>query len=337
MSPAVVAPALDPALPTLERALDPAAVTRALAASKHFRDTPVEVLDARLRRHKPGKRAVLDYTLGVVRPGGGVETIPVIAKMRAGRPPRTAFQRAKAVWAHGFHSDSVDGISVPEPLGTVPDLGVWLQRRVDGEPATARLTTGNGAALARRIADAAVKLHRAGVPTERIHTAADELAILVRVLSPLTDTRPDLAAGIRALLSLCARVTASLADDGTGIHRDFYADQVIVDGERIHLIDFDLYCHGPAALDVGNFAGHLAEQAVREPGHADALVSAEQALEDRYVHHAGASTRADVRAYAALTLARHVYLSTVIPGRLATTGVVLSAALARTKAVVDGR
>ena len=87
----------------------------------------------------------------------------------------------------------------------------------------------------------------------------------------------------------------------------------------------------------GNFAGHLAEHALRTPAHRDALDRAERSLEDQYVCHAGAASRRQVRAYTALTLARHVYLSTVVPGREATTTTVLAAALARAEALLDGR
>lgn len=329
--------AADPALPMLEAALDASSAGQAIAASKHYRHRRVEVLEVRLRRHKPGKRAVIDYTLAVTTPGIGTETVPVIAKMRARRAPRTAYQRAKAVWARGFQADSADGISVPEPLGTVPALGLWLQRRVAGLVATDLLPGRDGEALARRVADAAVKLHLAGVPAERRHGATDEMAILHRVLSAVAAARADLTPGIHALLAACDRVARTLDGPSTGIHRDFYADQIIVSGERLHLLDFDLYCEGHAALDAGNFAGHLAEHALRTPAHRDALDRAERSLEDQYMRHAGAASRRQVRAYAALTLARHVYLSTVVPGREATTTTVLAAALARAEALLDGR
>jgi aminoglycoside phosphotransferase (APT) family kinase protein len=101
-----------------------------------------------------------------------------------------------------------------------------------------------------------------------------------------------------------------------GIHRDFYSAQVIVDGSRLWLIDFDLYCLGDPGLDVGNFLGHVTEQALRERGNANALVHVEHALEERFVELSGEGVRASVRAYTTLTLARHIYLSTRFPERL---------------------
>lgn len=335
MTSATASATFDPALPLLATALDPTQATTAIASSKHFRGAAVQVETVELRRLKPGKRAVLDYTLAITWPDGRSETLAAIGKMRAGRPPRTAYQRAKAVWTSGFDSFSADGISVPEPLGTVPALGLWLQRRVEGRLATDLLAAPEGAAVAQRIADAAVKLHRAGVPAERTHSAADELAILVRVLGDVAARRPDLSAHLRRLLDASARLAGTLDEPSTGIHRDFYADQVIVNGPRLYLLDFDLYCQGHAALDLGNFAGHLAEHAVRVPALRTPLAAAEAALEARYVAHAGEPARQPMRIYAALTLARHVYLSTTVAGRAETTAAVLAEAEARMETLFD--
>ena len=104
-----------------------------------------------------------------------------------------------------------------------------------------------------------------------------------------------------------------------GIHRDYYSAQVIVDGTRLCLIDFDLFCWGDAGLDIGNFIGHMIEGGVREPVLATAQATAAQALEERFVELTGAAVRASVRAYTTLTLVRHVYLSTQFPERAHTT------------------
>ncbi len=329
--------ATDAALPLLADALTPDAATAAIATAKHFAGARVRVTRAALVRHKPGRRAVIDYTLDITWPDGCAEELAAIGKMRASRPPRTAFRLLRALWRHGFASDSADGISVPEPLGTVPALGLWLQRRVPGTLATTLLTTTAAAPLARRIAEAAHKLHHAGVQPEKSHGPAEELAILERVLAEVRVTRPDMRSALDHLVACGRRLVGTLDGPATGIHRDFYADQIVVDGTRLHLLDFDLYCAGDAALDVGNFAGHLLEQRLREPEHAPALTCAHEALDTHYVRLAGAGARHPLRAYTALTLARHVYLSTVIPGRAAVTGAVLDQTLTCMEALLDGR
>lgn len=328
--------AVDPALPALDAALDPEASARAFESTKRYAGARVRVQRAALVRHKPGRRAVIAYDYVVTWPDGRAEAVEAVGKMRAARPPRSAYNLLRQLWKSGFDASSADGISVPEPLAKVPALGLWLQRRVPGVLATTLLTTPAGTPLARRIADAAHKVHMAGVAPERAHGPQEELAVLHRLFGEVGLRDPRWQRPLATLLDRCRRAAAGLTGPSTGIHRDFYADQVIVDGTRLHLLDFDLYCRGHAALDIGNFAGHLVEQALREPQHALALALAGDALEARHFAHAGAEADRPVRIYVALTLARHVALSTVLPGRAHTTASVLDAAMARLEAIADG-
>lgn len=326
----------DAALPALDAALDPEAAGRAFESSKRYAGAQVRVQRASLLRHKPGRRAVIAYDYAVSWPDGRTEAIAAVGKMRAARPPRTAYTLLRRLWQHGFDADSPDGISVPQPLAKVPALDLWLQRRVPGVVATSLLTTPAGVPLARRVVDAAHKLHRAGVAPERAHGPREELAVLDRLFDEVGQRETRLKAPLRALLDRCRRVAAELAGPATGIHRDFYADQIIVDGTRLFLLDFDLYCHGHAALDLGNFAGHLVEQALREPANAPALTAARDALEARHLADTGADGERPLRIYTALTVARHVALSTRLPGRAHTTAAVLDAAMGRLEALLDG-
>ena len=216
-----------------------------------------------------------------------------------------------------------DRISVPEPIGVIADFQMWFQRKVagitaedffSGPPASEGMTS--GIELAGRIAAAIHKLHHAGMPAEKPHTMEDELRILRECFAKVVAVKPAWTGRLAKLLVACEKLGASVvAPKLCGIHRDFYAAQVIVDGDRIWLIDFDLYCLGDPGLDAGNFIGHLTEQALRERGEATALVDVEQALEDRFVELSGEGVRASVRAYTALTLARHIFLSTRFPER----------------------
>jgi aminoglycoside phosphotransferase (APT) family kinase protein len=150
---------------------------------------------------------------------------------------------------------------------------------------------------------------------------ADELRILHERLPLVTREQPRWAGRIERLLKACDRLGAATPEPVMcGIHRDFYADQVIVDGARLHLIDFDLYCEGDPALDVGNFLGHLTEQSLRAFGDPEALASVEEAMEERFVELSGEAARCRVGVYKTLTLVRHVHLSTLFPERRPFTG-----------------
>ena len=72
-----------------------------------------------------------------------------------------------------------------------------------------------------------------------------------------------------------------------GIHRDFYPDQVLIDGDHLYVIDFDLYCMGDPALDIGNFMGHIIEHSLRILGYPAALKEVENAMEERFMELSG--------------------------------------------------
>ena len=311
--------AADPALPTVALALDRttacAAFKRGLARLAGPRGI-VRVKGIKVTRHKPGKRAVIEYEVRVDREGGEREWVTLIGKIRAKRYGNEACRLQELVWDAGFQSDSADGVSVPEPIGVLPELRIWLQRKVPGEVAGGAFVGSGGLALARTVAFGIHKLHRAGVPTDRAHTMEDELRILHDCLGKVIAAQPALKPGLKKILTACDRLGASVPEPkACGIHRDFYPAQVIVDGARLNLIDFDLYCLGDPALDVGNFIGHMIEESLRTRGSATALHEYEQALEDRFVELSGEATRPAVRAYTTLTLVRHIYLSTLFPER----------------------
>jgi hypothetical protein len=295
----------DPALPTVARTLVPAVAERELRRTVPEAGA-LEVDAIRVVHHKPGRRCLIEYD--VRTPADGAVTL--IGKVRRQRTGEIDFGLTRALWEAGFDGRSADGVSVPEPLGVSLELQMWLQRKVPGPPATALLDGPGGVALAGRIAEAARKVHVAGVAPWRVHGMADELRVLHDVLGRLAAARPAWALRIARLLAACERLGASVPEPRPcGVHRDFYGEQVLVDGDRLWLIDFDLYCLGDPALDAGNFIGHITEQALREHGDAAALADREAALEERFAALAGDEVRARVRAYVTLTLARHVCLS----------------------------
>ena len=314
----------DPAMSTLAAALDPAEVRRRFRGRLRRltgENGLTHLRTIRVTRYKPGRRCVIEYELEVERPDAGPEIVTLIGKVRRLRSGKSGYRLLSALWEAGFAADSADGITVAEPIGAVPEFRMWLQRKVQGQVATDLLAEPGGEDLASRIAEAAHKVHRAGVLAKRRHTMHDELRILHERLPSVARSEPQWAGRIERLLDACDRLGAgTLKPEPCGIHRDFYADQVIVAGPRLCLIDFDLYCEGDPALDIGNFLGHIREQSLRSLRDPEALADLEVVMEERFVELAGEETRPAVRAYKLLTLARHVHLSTLFPERRPFTG-----------------
>lgn len=306
--------ASDPELPTARLALDTEQVGHEFKRGLPRLATEqgqVLVKSIRVIRHKPGKRCVIEYDVRVERPDAPRKKTTLIGKLRARRFGHEGYRLQDAIWSAGFQKTSADEISVPQPVGFIPKLQMWLQMKVPGTLATELLTQPEGIALARRIAEAIHKLHRANVPSDRKHTMDDELRILREHLPFVAEGRTNLAKRIDRVLESCDHLGARVPQPKVcGIHRDFYPAQVIVHRERLFLLDFDLYCQGDPALDVGNFLGHVTEQSLRCFGDPSALADREKALKDRFVELTSESARFAVDAYTTLTLVRHIYLST---------------------------
>jgi hypothetical protein len=300
--------AADPKMPFVARAIDPLNVHQQLTSQICSK---INLCAIRVIRYKPGRRCLIKYDLEIKNPEASSQVITLIGKVRAKGTDINSYQLQQSLWNTGFSDDSEDGISVPEPMGIVPEFQMWLQRKVPGEIATNLLAKPNGIALAKRIAEASHKLHQANIPPKRRHTMADELRILHERLPMVAQLYPHLQKRLERVLEACENLGVATPEPQLlGIHRDFYPDQVIVDGNRLYLLDLDLYCEGNPGLDIGNFIGHITEQSLRTLGSPDALAEQEIALEEHFVKLSGEATRAAVHSYTTLTLVRHIYIST---------------------------
>jgi hypothetical protein len=243
----------DPALSFLAEALDPVkAGERLRACLLPARGWDPVLVGIRVTRLKAGRRAVVEYDLRIDGGSPPSGRITLLGKVRAKGIRRESFRVPSDLVKAGFGPDSGDGISVPEPVGIIPEFRMWLQRKVPGVPAPRLLSGTGGPAIAARIAEAIHKVHQAGVPASRRHTMRDEIAILRDRLGSVALAHPAWKARLARLLSSCERIGAALPEpEVKGIHRDFHPDQVIVDGERLFLVDFDDYCEG----DPGSMRG----------------------------------------------------------------------------------
>lgn len=301
----------DPAMPFLADAVDPARAGPALRRALPEKDFWLR--KTALLRHKPGRRALVSYELAL-EDGG---TLTVLGKARAKGLDEKSYRVQKALWE--------EEQPVPEPLGIVPEFHLWLQRKVAGVPAIEVLTGPDGRGLAKKVAALAHGLHGSRVrPLRRPHGIGEELRILHQRLPLVAAGNPRWERRIEKVLLLCNRLGETLSQSVTRpIHRDFYPDQVLVDGDRLWLLDLDLYCAGDPALDVGNFVAHLTEYGLRKLGDPGGLKDREEALEETFAALAGEDVLPAVRAYTTLTLARHVHISTLFPERRPFTGELL--------------
>ncbi len=287
-----------------------------------FDDESLELRSIHVLRHKPGRRCLIEYScLSLDRS----REVVVLGKIHAKSRHKRSYRLQSALWESGFDYASADGISVARPVGVIPESKMWLQERVSGSVCWDALDGPRGEVIAARIAEAAHKLHQTDLVTERIHSIDEELQILKEKLSQVVRLLPRLRSRIDAVLKSCQELAASIpTTPPTGIHRDFYPDQIMVSAERLYVLDHDLYCLGDPCLDIGNFCGHLIEHSLRHHGHPDAYATSQHAIVERFcsLRNGNGSDPAVIDAYTILTVVRHIYLSTRIAGRNSSTNAI---------------
>lgn len=315
--------AADPEMPFLAQALDPAAVQRQF--TRHLTPTGngktrFFLHSIRVNRYKPGRRCLIEYAVFDEITG---QSITLVGKAHRKNVDWATYELQRCMWNAGFGENSPDGVRIPEPVGTIPETHMWLQRQVIGRAATQAVAEPGAEFLARRIAGAFIKLHSARMPTSRKHGMVEELQILHKRMRQVALAYPQWSRRLQRVMEACDQLGKSIPEpELAGIQRDAYADHVIVDGEQLYLLDFDLFCTGDRGLDIGNFNAHLIEQALRTYGDAAVLQPVEREMEDHYVELAAEGgcpplqIRRAIQIYAVLTLVRHISLSTQISDRL---------------------
>ncbi len=310
----------DPKMPFLVQALNPLEVQyqfQHCSLPLTSENDQVQLNAIRVTRYKPG-RCLLEYDLKLERSDASVENITLVGKVLLRRGAWSSYHLVKSLWDGGFGDNSEDGICVPEPMGVIPEFQMWLQRKVPGELASKLLVEASGVALAKRLAQAIHKLHQAGIPTSRRHTIADELRSLQKSFLRLAQMKPQWTQRLARLLDAAARLGNTIPESSLrGIHGSFHSDQVIVDGARIYLIDFESYCEGDPVLDFGNFLGHLTKISLRTFGTPDGLAERENLLTESFLQLSVQTTCATISAYKTLRLMRYIKkdLSSGVPER----------------------
>jgi thiamine kinase-like enzyme len=293
-------------------------------------------------RYKPHRRCLVEYEIRA-KNSSNIDSHDVIitlfGKAHCKGPDFTTYNLVQDLWGSGFDANSTDLVSVPQPMGIIPEFHMWFQLKVQGLPAIDLLTKRSNynynnydsLNLAAKIAEAIHKVHQRGKkPVVRTHTISDELKILDKRLFQVAEENPQWKFKIKNVLDACHDLASYIPSPEktieTSIHRDFYHDQVIVNGDRLYLTDFDNYCMGDPALDVGNFKAHLEEYALRKnDDEINRILSITgEAFVKRFVELSSSSKRFSVEAYTALTLARHISISTQLSNRQHSTEALIS-------------
>jgi hypothetical protein len=231
----------DPALPGLAAAADAELVRRRLrTSSAHMTVEPI--------RYRPRRRAVLRYRFD----GGGDLIGKVVKPGRA----RRVLALAEALRSAG--------LPLALPVGQVA-RGALLLPCLAGTPLRDLLLTGGALPPPERVAALPIELHRHCSPLLG-RLAADWSAGRCRVdpgtalcaAQVIARLLPDQAcAAARVAETVIRLMEEEEPAEEWIVHGDLYENQVMVDGERLGLIDLDDLGPGDPVLDAANFTAHL--------------------------------------------------------------------------------
>jgi hypothetical protein len=273
----------DAALPALPSLTDPRTAAELLQRSLRTAGHRVEVAGCipEVVRYKPGDRCTVVYRM---RYRGAPGPDPLVAKTHRGDRGRVAWEAMRALWAGPIAGGGA--VTLAEPLTYLPEERVLVQGPVPGErtlkdlaraaltPAPAeepRTTLDELRETLGRTAVALAALHGSGARYGRSVSPGEELAAVRELAARLARTVPQVGTAADPLMDRLEALDASVpADPLVPAHHDFFPGQVLLDGGRIGVIDFDKSCHAEPARDLGRFRAKLRDtgiSAFRASGH----------------------------------------------------------------------
>jgi hypothetical protein len=197
----------------------------------------------RVISYRPGRRVVLAST------GSGDQSI--IKGFRKGRG-------SDAVKHHQIALRACEEGVLRVPNLLDHDSGrdfVAMERQVGSTPAIAAENTSTWASIGaglRSFQDSCV------CTDLEVFSVGDELAVLDELARRFRLCALDLPPGWQDGRESLESLSASLPEKQIAAsHRDLHDGQFLVDGNRLHLLDFDLLCLADTALDAGNLTAHL--------------------------------------------------------------------------------
>ncbi len=197
-------------------------------------------------------RSVRREVYGKVASGNqGAATATVVAQLRE----RTLADGAlfDVPRALGFRPDMQ--LALLEAIPGRPQVAQLLKARLAGSAADGPLTLEGALASCARIAAA---LHTTSTSLGRRRSLDDEFAALREDIRSLQRVSPALGARLQAWLErLEAYAEESDPLEARFSHGDFTHAQVLFDGERVGLVDFDTICQAEPALDLGQFLAYM--------------------------------------------------------------------------------
>jgi hypothetical protein len=217
------------------------------------------ISDRRLKvtmvRYKPERRAVVRIdTKRVNRKSGEKKPISIYLRFYSDDRGAGVHSLQKSLFAA---TESVSGIAVPRPLAYITERKLLMLEAVEGVELLTHLMAGDRGSVALA-ATAISELHRC----VHIRPPFREIGSLIENASATGDilrrVAPETSRHTSEIVAKLSKYHSQYGQSRMAfVHGDYYYGQVLIQGLRAAIIDFDRSYFGEAAADIGNFCAHL--------------------------------------------------------------------------------
>jgi aminoglycoside phosphotransferase (APT) family kinase protein len=191
--------------------------------------------------------------------------------------------------------------AVPQPIFYDRDNRLLVQQVASGRPYPELAASDRVHAHLAAAGAAVATLHRLPVPAGPPRSLRDNLRDLVHPHpAELAERVPGLAARVAAIIAGLEELDRASGPAPVALtHRDLHLRQLLRDGARVWVLDWDLAAATDAALDLGNLIAYMATKLP-----ADRAMTCSDALLEGYAADTGAPAVARRRLYEAFTYVR---------------------------------
>jgi Ser/Thr protein kinase RdoA (MazF antagonist) len=277
---------LDSRLSTLASVIDPVAMRDALHQVWRARQVRVRSVRGQVLSYTPEARAALLFdVLSEDRVTRVPEMRRLVGKLHVSREPARLFAGHWAVWR------GAGGHGVAPPVGYVSQMQLSLQEFVPGTRLSDLAGTGAFTGLVRRAAHVIANIHGMVLPVLATRRVEKEVAVIDRWIGVLARLRPAYAGRLESLARrLRSEVAERMRVTGT-IHADFHMANILCDGQRVTIIDWDQAAHGDPMIDVGRVLASLRVSSLRVHNRLDGFADAEAGFLEAYLRRTGEDER----------------------------------------------
>lgn len=264
----------DPELPWLPDLMDPAiasAIVAQLGLAPADADVSVTVL-----HYAPRERATLQFDVS------GSDPRELIGKTDSSRRARSLFMRASQIY-----QVLPSGLTIPEPLSYADEHHLVLHEKVAGVPMSSIVGSERFPEALRSVAISVAALHALPVDSLVPKNLAKFIKILTRSADLINVVMPDL--GVRAC-RLVSKIEPIVCEGTVAVrttHSDFHMGNILVDRDRVVLIDLDEVVPGDPLVDVGRFLALIQSSALRRYGSLSALDDEHALFREQYERSSG--------------------------------------------------